>query len=271
MPEFQFQSNMSVILLIIVIALVSLYFYLELKKVKLVNEELDKKNEMIIKEIDNIHLRLHKFFSGMPKSIVPQPKMSSKPKTPEEVKSNNPKVIESNNNSKNDSNVSKMSSLTKNTNNEINKETNDTNDTNDTNEQISVNDFNNLKKNHSNNIFGEIEEIVNDNDDDKLKEDIIEEHKPFIVPDLEPVIYEPDKNIDSNSEENIEEEDDEVEDITDIGGSDNENISDDLDEDLLDKYMKMSVKELKDICSEKNLKHSGNKTALAKRIVENLE
>ena len=257
MPEFQFQSNMSVILLIIVIALVSLYFYLELKKVKLVNEELNKKNEIIIKEIDGIHLRLHKFFSGMPKSIVPQPKMSSKPKTDGEAKLNVSKVVESNN----DSNIEKMSSLT--------KETNETEETKKTNEQISVNDFNNLKKNHSNNIFGEIEEIVNDSN--ILQENNIEEHKPFIVPDLEPVIYEPDKNNDSNSEENIKEEDDEVEDITDIGGSDNENISDDLDEDLLDKYMKMSVKELKDLCSEMNLKHTGNKTTLARRIVENLE
>lgn len=258
MPEFQFQSNMSVILLIIVIALVSLYFYLELKKVKLVNEELEKKSEMIIKEIDNIHLRLHKFFSGMPKSIVPQPKMSSKPKTAEEVKSNNSKVIESNNNSKNDSNVAKMTSLTNETNNE----------------QISVNDFNNLKKNNSNNIFGEIEEIVNDNDT-SLDVNTIEQHEHLNLPELEPVIYDSDKNID-NSKENIEEddgddEDDEVEDITDIGESENENISDDLDEDLLDKYMKMSVKDLKDICSEKNLKHTGNKTTLARRIVENLE
>ena len=45
MPAFQFETNLPVILLIIVIALVSLYFYLELKKVKLVNEELEKKNE----------------------------------------------------------------------------------------------------------------------------------------------------------------------------------------------------------------------------------
>ena len=177
MPEFQFQSNMSVILLIIVIALVSLYFYLELKKVKLVNEELDKKNEMIIKEIDNIHLRLHKFFSGMPKSIVPQPKMSSKPKTDEQIKSNNPKVVESNN----DSNVEKMSSLTKETNNE----------------QISVNDFNNLKKNNSNNIFGEIEEIINDSDN--LEGNTIKEHEPLNLPELEPVIYDSDKNIDNSS------------------------------------------------------------------------
>jgi len=31
------------------------------------------------------------------------------------------------------------------------------------------------------------------------------------------------------------------------------------------------LKELKDICIEKNLKHTGNKTTLARRIVENLE
>ena len=74
MPAFQFETNLPVILLIIVIALISLYFYLDLKKVKLVNEELEKKNEMIVKEIDNIHLRLHKFFSGMPRGVVPMPK-----------------------------------------------------------------------------------------------------------------------------------------------------------------------------------------------------
>ena len=43
MPSFQFQSNLPIILLIIVIALISLYFFLDLKKVKLVNEELEKK------------------------------------------------------------------------------------------------------------------------------------------------------------------------------------------------------------------------------------
>ena len=74
MPAFQFETNLPVILLIIVIALISLYFYLDLKKVKLVNEELEKKNEVIVKEIDNIHLRLHKFFSGMPRGVVPMPK-----------------------------------------------------------------------------------------------------------------------------------------------------------------------------------------------------
>ena len=79
MPAFQFETNLPVILLIIVIALISLYFYLDLKKVKLVNEELEKKNEMIVKEIDNIHLRLHKFFSGMPRGVVPIPKMSQTP------------------------------------------------------------------------------------------------------------------------------------------------------------------------------------------------
>ena len=139
MPAFQFESNISVILLIIVIVLVSLYFYLELKKIKLVNTELEKKNEMIIKEIDNIHLRLHKFFSGMPKSIVPQPKSNTNPS------------IKSDSNINNKTNNVKTINVK--TNVESNKEKSDT--------VISENDFNNLKKNPTtNNIFGEIEEIV---------------------------------------------------------------------------------------------------------------
>ena len=94
MPAFQFETNLPVILLIIVIALISLYFYLDLKKVKLVNEELEKKNEMVIKEIDNIHLRLHKFFSGMPRGLVPMPKTTqNKPK----VENNNKEELNKNN------------------------------------------------------------------------------------------------------------------------------------------------------------------------------
>ena len=46
---------------------------------------------------------------------------------------------------------------------------------------------------------------------------------------------------------------------------------DDLDDDKLEEYMKYSVKELKDKCVELNLKHSGNKSTLAKRISDNLK
>lgn len=236
MPAFQFESNISVILLIIVIALVSLYFYLEIKKIKLINTELEKKNEMIIKEIDNIHLRLHKFFSGMPKSIVPQPKSNTNPP----VKSN--------------SNINNKTNNIK-TDVESNKEK--------SNIVISENDFNNLKKNTStNNIFGEIEEIVSNSNNIIGDDKIVEETKDIKLPELEPVNYDSDK---------LEvEENDEVQDIEE-DDSEDENISEDLDEDQLEKYMKMSVKELKDICHEMGLKQSGNKTTLARRIVEKLE
>ena len=95
------------------------------------------------------------------------------------------------------------------------------------------------------------------------------------IPDLIPITYESEKiiNLDEeiNTDEELEDEEvDEVEDISEEDNSDNEELSDDLDEDLLDKYMKMSYKNLKKKCIEMNLKHSGNKTILAKRIVENL-
>lgn len=252
MPAFQFETNLPVILLIIVIALISLYFYLDLKKVKLVNEELEKKNEVIVKEIDNIHLRLHKFFSGMPRGVVPMPK------TPL-------------NNSKLESNV------------KVSKELSDNKEVSETVEkmvgetikssEISENEFNNLKKNSSNNIFGEIEDIIsNDNN-------IIQEKDPndvdvdIVLPELLPVVYDSDKisEVKEGTDEEADEEVDEVDDVSEENDSDDEELSDDLDEDLLDKYMKMSVKDLKEKCIEMNLKHSGNKTTLAKRIVENLE
>ena len=252
MPAFQFETNLPVILLIIVIALISLYFYLDLKKVKLVNEELEKKNEMIIKEIDNIHLRLHKFFSGMPKGIVPMPKT---PQTKPKVENNKEKL------NKNNEEQEKMSE-------EISKSVEKMVD--ETIKSTEISD-NNLNKNHSNNIFGEIEDIIS-SDNNMINEDNIDEN--IVIPELVPVSYDSDKitEVKDTDEENDNEEVDEVDDIdSNDDNSEDEKLSDNLDEDLLDKYMKMSVKELKDICIEKNLKHTGNKTTLARRIVENLE
>ena len=78
MPSFQFQSNLPIILLIIVIALISLYFFLDLKKNKTCKRGTRKKKMIwLSKKIDNIHLRLHKFFSGMPKGIVPHTEIPS--------------------------------------------------------------------------------------------------------------------------------------------------------------------------------------------------
>ena len=264
MPAFKFESNLQVILLIIVIALISLYFYLDLKKVKLVNEELEKKNEMIIKEIDNIHLRLHKFFNGMPPGVVPiakMPKSQGIPKVKDNKENNENIEVEKQDNKKETKEEKEEIS------NKVEKMIDDT-----IKSEISENDFNNLKKKPSNNIFGEIEDIINDSNNNIIQEENIN-NSDVVIPDLIPVSYESDKITevkDSDDDDEEDDEDDEVEDVSEEDNSDDENISDNLDEDLLEKYMKMSYKNLKEKCIEMNLKHSGNKTILAKRIVENL-
>ena len=253
MPAFQFETNLPVILLIIVIALISLYFYLDLKKVKLVNEELEKKNEMIVKEIDNIHLRLHKFFSGMPRGVVPMPK------TPQ---NNNPKLEINNKESKELSDNKEVSETVEEIIDNTIKST-----------EISENEFNNLKKKPSNNIFGEIEDIIGNDNSIIQEKDPSDIDENIVVPELLSVVYDSDKitEVKDTDEEKNTDEEDEVDDVSEENDSEDEELSDDLDEDLLDKYMKMSVKDLKEKCMEMNLKHSGNKTTLARRIVENLE
>ena len=272
MPSFQFQSNLPIILLIIVIALISLYFFLDLKKVKLVNEELEKKNDMVIKEIDNIHLRLHKFFSGMPKGIVPQTKIPSA--------AAHVKPVE--NTEVNESIDAVASDKVQKTNSQPIPE-------------ISEDEFNNIKKSTSNNIFGEIisdNNITQENNIVRVEGDGTDDN--IVVPELLPISYDSehiitnlglsdndedddeDDEVDDEDEDEDDDEDDEVDDVdeddeVDDIDSEEDNISDDLDEDKLEIYMKYSVKELKDKCVEMNLKHSGNKSTLAKRIVDNLK
>ena len=252
MPSFQFQSNLPIILLIIVIALISLYFFLDLKKIKLVNEELEKKNDMVVKEIDNIHLRLHKFFSGMPKGIVPQTKIPSDPKQykPDE----NAEVKESIDETISD---------------------NVQNTTDQPIPEISDDEFNNIKKSTSNNIFGEIisdNNITQENNIVRVESDGTADN--IVMPELLPISYDSEHIITnlelSDNDEDDDEGDDEDDEVSDID-SDEDTISDDLDEDKLEIYMKYSVKELKDKCVEMNIKHSGNKSTLAKRIVDNLK
>ena len=253
MPAFQFESNLPIILLIIVISLVSLYFYLDLKKVKLVNEELEKKNEMIIKEIDNIHLRLHNFFSRMPPGVVPIAKMPKSQEIPK-VKDNKENIEVEKQDNKKEIKEEKECEISE----TVEKMIDDT-----IKSDISENDFNNFKK-PSNNIFGEIEDIIDNNNNIIQEENINNE---IVMPDLISVTYESNK---ITEVKDSDEEVDEVNDVSEEDNSDDENISDDLDEDLLEKYMKMSYKNLKEKCIEMNLKHSGNKSSLAKRIVENL-
>lgn len=258
MPAFQFESNLPIILLIIVISLVSLYFYLDLKKVKLVNEELEKKNEMIIKEIDNIHLRLHNFFNRMPPGVVPIAKMPKSQEIPK-VKDNKENIEVEKQDNKKEIKEEKEGEISE----TVEKMIDDT-----IKSDISENDF---KKKPSNNIFGEIEDIISDSNNNIIQEENI--NNEIVMPDLIPVTYESNKITEVKDSDDNDNDNDEVDEVDDVSedNSDDENISDDLDEDLLDKYMKMSVKDLKEKCIEMNLKHSGNKSSLAKRIVENLE
>ena len=251
MPAFQFESNMPIILLIIVIALVSLYFYLDLKKIKTQFEELDNKNNMVIKEIDNIHLQLHKFFSKMPKSIVPRKIIPKQPITPKQQGN----IINNNKTMNND-----------------NKTMNNDNKT-----EISTHDFNMLKKQpkNSNNIFGEVEDMLSDinNNDTEETEEILKSDNEIKLPELVSVVYESELNDeDSEVEDNSDNDSDNDSDNESNNNLNIEDLSDLSEEDSnkLDEYMKMSVKELKSKCIEMNLQHSGNKTTLAKRIVENL-
>ena len=96
------------------------------------------------------------------------------------------------------------------------------------------------------------------------------------LPSLIPVNYDndSDNNSDNNSvddEANSDSDDDEVNSPSEDEEDKIENTSEDPNHnDKIQEYKKMSVKELKEKCMELNLKHSGNKSTLAKRIIDNL-
>jgi len=228
-----FESNMPIILIVIIIVLVSVYFFLDSKKSKLQIESLEKKTEVIVKEIDNIHLQLHKFFSKMPTSIIPDTPIKS-----EKQETNDPEPVKVE--SKSESNV-----------------------------ELSVSDFNKLKKDNDNtNTLKEIESMISDNNnsiidegDDTNSDDLSKIPSKLNNNSIIDELNLDDEDDEDNEEDEEDDEDDEVEDV---------NLSD-YDSDKLSEYLEMSVKDLKSKCIEMNLKHSGNKTTLARRIVENLE
>jgi len=118
-----------------------------MKKVKLTLENLDNKHDMVVKEIDNIHLQMHKFFSRMPMSIVPR---KVNPKMTQNIVKKEPteKILEAS---------AEAEELDKDKPKDEEPHPNDMT-------EISENDFNNLKKQpQSNNIFGEVEEMISNN------------------------------------------------------------------------------------------------------------
>ena len=218
-----FESNMPIILIVIIIVLVSVYFFLDSKKSKMQIESLEKKTDVIVKEIDNIHLQLHKFFSKMPTSIIPDTPIKSKDNDTEPVKE------------------------------EIKSENN--------NVELSLSDFNKLKKDNDNSdTLKEIENMISDNNT------IVDEGDNTNLDDVSKIPENLNNSIidEINLDDEEYDEDDEDDEVEDV------NLSD-TDSDKLSEYLEMSVKDLKSKCIEMNLKHSGNKTTLARRIVENLE
>ena len=254
MPAFKIESNMPIILLIIVIALVSLFFFLDLKKVKLQLDELEEKNTTVMKEIDNIHMQLHKFFSRMPQRIIPRENIPRENMTRENMtRGVIPRGVMPRENIQMNNGIAKVSNVNNSSN--VNNPPNVTNPDN-----VTTHDFDKLKNQPVNNdIFSEISPS-NDKIDSSL-------------PNLEPIVYDDKVDVVEDSEvDDLNSDSDNDSDNGSDSGSENLNIEDLSEEDSnkLDLYMEMSVKDLKSKCIEMNLKHSGNKSVLAKRIVDNL-
>ena len=62
--SISFQSNISLILLSIIIILAIIYFYLDTRKLKLKIDELESNNDKFIKEFENLNKGLHAIVSN---------------------------------------------------------------------------------------------------------------------------------------------------------------------------------------------------------------
>ena len=264
MGSISFQSNISLILLSIIIILAITYFYLDTRRIKLKIDALEKNNDMFIKEVEKLNMGLHSIIEQTRNNSVINHNISNS------INNNIPEEVS-------DSEVVLQ-------NNEQNNEQTD--------EIIREPDIKNNIDEKSNNIIGEINsnniksnsivDHVLEDDDNEIKEDILDDEVDDEVDDDEEIegideieglddiegldVEGLDKldNIDNSNTFEVE----------DIGSTDNMKSNNDIDILMLDnndKYYNMSVKELKEKCLEMSLPVSGNKHTLAKRIVDNLK
>ena len=71
MGSISIQSNLSLILIVIIIILTGVYFYLDMRKLKLQLNNLETNNESFIKEFDKINMGLHNIFkNGMTNTSI---------------------------------------------------------------------------------------------------------------------------------------------------------------------------------------------------------
>ena len=273
--SISFQSNISLILLSIIIILAITYFYLDTRRIKLKIDALEKNNDMFIKEVEKLNMGLHSIIEQTRNNSVINHNISNS------INNNIPEEVS-------DSEVVLQ-------NNEQNNEQTD--------EIIREPDIKNNIDEKSNNIIGEINsnniksnsivDHVLEDDDNEIKEDILDDEVDDEVDDDEEIegIDEIEglddiEGLDVEGLDDIEGLDVEGLDkldnidnsntfeVEDIGSTDNMKSNNDIDILMLDnndKYYNMSVKELKEKCLEMSLPVSGNKHTLAKRIVDNLK
>ena len=233
MGSISFQSNISLILLIIIGILAGIYFYLYIRKIKSQIDDLEKSNGEIIKEIGNIGMGLHGILKGNIQEKELQREEQEEQEEPEEESGE--ELVEG------------QQSIDK----EIDG---DINEINDELIQSSINNETTIDEDNEINadlLKNDLDDEVYDDDDNSINTD--------------------DENIDmdgldENINDNIENFDEDQQDINNIDDLLDINITDDSTQ----QYLNMSVKELKEKCIELGLKHSGNKQTLAQRIHEKL-
>ena len=262
--ELEFSSlNIQLLLIIAIIGCVSLYFYIELKKIKYDIEQIKSIVNIPNKQSDNTSF-LNKLMNPLQKNI------------PDNIPDNIPTTNVSKENVKsvfmeqsfNPSNSSISSNLMK-------QVSTNPSTTMQESSKIIVNKTEDIQSN-------EIKNISKDNlPKDNLSDDNLSDDKSIdSMVDLDIDISELDKEIDQqmhNLEKDYTKENDVTEDVTDIEEiKDIEEVEDieevkDIEEGDGEKLKEMTVNELKTILIDLKLPVSGNKTKLITRIIENTE
>ena len=249
MGSISFQSNISMILITLIIILATIYFYLDTRKMKLQIENLENNNKMFIKEVEKLNKGLH--------SIISYTNLEGCPANNSEKDSNTKnndkdiKVIEK----KNEEEVINVD----------NKEGNENSiDITDNFEAINNTDI--VENNTDilkNNIIDDNNNILDDVLNDVLNDELNDEIE--LDDEIDDCIVDGDGDEDGDGDGNEDEEDKDILDL-DLDINSEESI------DILgnNSYSDMSVKELKNKCIELGLKHSGNKHTLAQRIIDKL-
>ena len=256
MGSISFQSNISMILITLIIILATIYFYLDTRKMKLQIENLENNNKMFIKEVEKLNKGLH--------SIISYTNLEGCPANNSEKDSNTKnndkdiKVIEK----KNEEEVINVDNKEGNENSidiTDNFEAINNTDIVENNTDILKNNTDILKNNiidDNNNI---LDDVLNDVLNDELNDEI------ELDDEIDDCIVDGDGDEDGDGDGNEDEEDKDILDL-DLDINSEESI------DILgnNSYSDMSVKELKNKCIELGLKHSGNKHTLAQRIIDKL-